>query len=82
MLTRFLGSFAVVCLMTGKIVNVQLTMQESDIMGTGLNDTSPYTSIQIATAVSFAVGGFQVSTYLHRTVCFKHYLFVCQYKVD
>lgn len=77
MLTRFLGSFAVVCLMTGKIVNVQLAMQESNIMSTGLNDTSRYTSIQIATAVSFAVGGFQVSTYLHRIVCFQLYLFIC-----
>lgn len=61
-----MGSFAVVCLMTGKIVNVQLAMQESNIMSTGLNDTSRYTSIQIATAVSFAVGGFQILMFLCR----------------
>ena len=73
----FIGTFAVVCMMAGKSVHMyagsdppallpQLT-NVTDLNGTdpvdvlGSNNSEAYTPIQVATAVCFVVGLWQVS---------------------
>lgn len=63
LLIYFPGTFAIVCLMTGKVVSKYVEV-DSTILNTTtvLNDTSlpHYTPIQVATTVTFTVAIFQV----------------------
>ncbi|XP_047492582.1 prestin-like isoform X2 [Penaeus chinensis] len=56
-----MGSFAVVCLMTGKVVTELATPEgaivDGDIAG---NSTTSYTAVQVATIVSFMVGVWEL----------------------
>ena len=57
-----LGSFAVVCLMTGKIV-LEYSTPKYELNNVPSNTTESietYSPLQVATAVSFTVGIFQV----------------------
>lgn len=68
-LLLFSGTFAIVCLMTGKVVNQYSTVEilQNGTLTHSLNydPTQPvYTNVQVATTVTFTVAMFQVS-YLH-----------------
>lgn len=61
-----LGTFAIVCLMTGKVVSQHSTeeiMQNGTVrsLDTGEDGAPHYTNIQVATTVTFAVGIIEVS---------------------
>ncbi|XKL65796.1 hypothetical protein PGB90_009216 [Kerria lacca] len=61
-----MGSFAVVCLMTGKIV-LQYSNNNSVNSSTNSTDHLPsYTPTEVATAVSFMAGVFQIFMYICR----------------
>lgn len=61
------GTFAIVCLMTGKAVTAYSTIQHDDIPLNNITDNitlSPvYTPMQVATAVTLTVGIMQVYIY-------------------
>lgn len=66
----FSGTFAIVCLMTGKVVSQYATVE---IMQNGTYssiesraDEPQYTNVQVATTVTFAVGMFELVMYIFR----------------
>lgn len=70
----FLGTFAVVCLMTGKVVlehshppkaNVNTLTNLNESLSSFQVDQQPYTPIQVATTVTFLVAIFQVRIKAH-----------------
>lgn len=65
-----LGTFAIVCLMTGKVVSQYSTveiMQNGTYSNLELKAGEPkYTNIQVATTVTFAVGIFELLMYVFR----------------
>ena len=68
-----LGTFAVVCLMTGKVVGMLATDPEdaaalaADAVA-GANATATYSPSQIAALVAFAVGVWEVGPWVSRSV--------------
>lgn len=68
-----MGTFAVVCLMTGKTVmsfsmpyNDSVNMNTTDVISEHFGESSVYTPIQVATAVTLMVGIFQIVMYTFR----------------
>ncbi|KAK5638842.1 hypothetical protein RI129_013137 [Pyrocoelia pectoralis] len=60
-----MGTFAVVCLMTGKVVS-QYSYDETSGNDTHFNEDVHYTPIQVATAVTVTVAAFQMLMYIFR----------------
>uniref|UniRef100_A0A1B6BXI7 STAS domain-containing protein n=1 Tax=Clastoptera arizonana TaxID=38151 RepID=A0A1B6BXI7_9HEMI len=54
-----MGAFAVICLMTGNIVNAHANIDDQS-----LHNATTYTPLQVATAITFTVGIFQVGMYI------------------
>lgn len=74
----FSGTFAVVCLMTGKTVlehsdpsyfeETELQVNATDEVTTVVNDAKSYTPTEVATAVTFCVAVYQVKTLKIKTL--------------